>query len=213
MVSGRVSRRPRIAGIATFAALAVLVGGASVALAAPEVVHTWGQSMLSDLGSTTCFDAPGRRICSPRHGLFNAAMLGSGLLVLVSGVVDPPSVRSPSLWVTAAAKLVCGVGLVLLGLFPSDAGHSWHMVGAVLALPVTAGLVFAGTMAADASHRDRPLAAASLLALASSALHLIPVQSVRGAAEMVSVSSVCLTLVLLGLRDLRRDGRLSRPGA
>lgn len=131
------------------ASLILLPGACVLALTGPGVRFEWPVSMISDLGARTCFMADGRWICSGRALPFDAALVLCGVLSCSAGLllrtgswprsgVRPPPMPVP--WFVVAL-LCAGIGLVVLGLFPSDSRHGVHMIGAVLALPGSAILL------------------------------------------------------------------------
>ncbi|MEW1807402.1 DUF998 domain-containing protein [Arthrobacter sp. SLBN-53] len=104
---------------------------------------------ISDLGALRCGIYLGRDVCSPLNWLMNASFVvqGLGLLVgailLTSGLLRVAarpgtrvdwSRRKP--WLAAAAVRLltgaAGVGTVVVGLVPEDAGSPWHYAGAVM---------------------------------------------------------------------------------
>jgi hypothetical membrane protein len=119
---------------------------------------------ISDLGAVNCGIYDGRGVCSPLHWLMNASfvvqglgmflgavLLSSGLLCVAAkaGARVRPGRRKPwlaAVWVrvfTGAA----GVGTMLVGLVPEDAGSAFHFTGAVMYfLAGAAALVVLGSL-------------------------------------------------------------------
>ncbi|MCB5273989.1 hypothetical protein BJG92_01515 [Arthrobacter sp. SO5] len=106
---------------------------------------------ISDLGATGCGDFEGRDVCSPAHLLMNASFVVQGLGMIVGalllsaallctaarpGVRFVPGHASRAPWRAALAARVfagvAGVGTVVVGFVPEDAGSAWHGVGAVM---------------------------------------------------------------------------------
>jgi hypothetical membrane protein len=106
---------------------------------------------ISDLGAVGCGDFGGRDVCSPAHLLMNASFVVQGLGMIVGAlllsaallctaaqpgmrVVPGAAGRMP--WIAALAARVftgvAGIGTVVVGFVPEDAGSAWHGVGAVL---------------------------------------------------------------------------------
>lgn len=97
---------------------------------------------ISDLGNTTCGPYGGHLVCSPRHGLMNAAFVYLGL-VMASGSMllhheftnrGRPERRASAAGFSCMA--IGGVGTVLVGLFPENTNHVLHVTGAALAIGV-----------------------------------------------------------------------------
>ncbi len=104
---------------------------------------------ISDLGALHCGVYDGRDVCSPLNWLMNASFVVQGLgmvlgaILLTSGLLCvaarpgarvEPGRRAP--WRAAiAVRLLtgaAGVGTVVVGLVPEDAGSAWHYIGAVV---------------------------------------------------------------------------------
>lgn len=211
-------RRQRPAGyrfgswLLLWAAAAVFVAGFGFATGHPQAHFSWRDSMMSDLGNTTCGPRADRLVCSPAHGWFNTAQVGAGVLLL--GAAARGAVRWWEHLVLLALGCL-GAGLVVLGLVPADVSGDVHMAGAVLALPVAgaavmaAGLLPPGGAAAGSAdacpatpgHRWlRALTGGT--ALLVSAVHLLPggLPLSRGMAEGVAVLALLLFLAAEGWR-------------
>ncbi|WP_176489682.1 DUF998 domain-containing protein [Mobilicoccus massiliensis] len=184
------SRRARRVGVVlVVGAVFVLVVGTVWALEAPGMSYAWQGSMISDLGALTCADAGVRWICSPRHTVFNAAQIMAGVLLLVAAVV----LRGAWDRALRAAAVAVGLGLVVLGVFPADVAHAPHMVGAVLGLPISAAFLLISGARERVAPRARRLVRIVLatVVLVLSALHLVPGDTLRGIAELVSLFAMC----------------------
>ncbi|UYG16028.1 hypothetical protein BRM3_10330 [Brachybacterium huguangmaarense] len=194
-------------------ALVIFAGASLWALAAPGVQYAWPLTMISDLGARGCFTADGRWICSPRAAAFNAGLLGSGLS-LVGAATALRAARHPA---PRGAVLSAGLGLVLLGLSPSDTAHGLHMAGAVLALPVASALLVVSAVC-EVRRADLPRTgsrspgavaapavrgALGTVALVCTSAHLLPQARFHGAAEMVSLVALFLALLLEACTLLR----------
>lgn len=130
------------------AAVLCLAGYVS-ARRAPGASFSRRHAMISDLGRAVCRDWHGHWVCSPRAFLFNAAVGAAGLLLLLAVVIAHR--RLPKLWGAALGCLA--LGLLWLAVFPVD-GSPVHMVGGVLALPVTSVLLMVHRCPGD--HRKVP---------------------------------------------------------
>lgn len=189
------ARRRRVE--ASLLTCAILVVGVTTAVAATGAVpvFSWRHSMVSDLGSATCIARGGTLMCSPRAAWLNAGLLLAGACVLAAAAGGARRWDRASL-----AALAClGAGLVVLGACPSDRSHAVHMAGAVLALPVCAGLfLVSGSTDAAASPKERRLRSTlGAVGLVACVVHLAPdaVPVPRAVAEVVSVGAIVAVLV------------------
>ncbi len=196
--------RDRARGIALLAVVLVVVIAWLATVSHPGASYAPLANMVSDLGRVTCVTWDDRPICSPRHPVFNTAFVGCGVVVALVAV----SVRRR--WGTPLTLAITGLGLglILLGAFPSDVAKPPHLAGAVLALPVPgAGLLSSG------ARPDRPWllpyrrlrAWLGAVCLAVSAGHLLPadVPFPRGPAEYVGIVAILVFLVVEGVRLTR----------
>lgn len=197
---GSLRTRPgeRLAGAAILLAVVGVVASGWAAMLDPGTSYAWAQNMISDLGRVGCRSWHGRFVCSPRHELFNVALVGSGLLV-VGAAIPLRRLWGPLL---SASMAALGIGLMILGAFPSDVARDIHLAGATLALPTPgAGLLVSGFRPATAwlSHFARLRAVLGLLTLTVSAQHLLPddVGLVpRGAAEYAAMLALMTFLLV-----------------
>lgn len=215
---GEADRRLRLGALLLFAAVTVLLLAAAWAVSAPQVRYVWPLSMISDLGSGTCFSADGRWICSPRAGAFNAGLVLTGVLLTAAVAVLG---RRWGPWLRAAL-LTVALGLLLLAVFPSDAAPRIHLAAAVLALPLTSALLLVSGIreetvrgswdvpAVPAVPRLRAVLAA--VSLISTIAHLVPSWRIRGAAELISLLALVL-IVLIESGILARTARMVRRDA
>lgn len=218
---GEADRRLRLGALLLLAAVAVLLAAAAWALGAPQVRYVWPLSMISDLGSGTCFSADGRWICSPRAGVFNAGLVLTGILLAAAVAVLG---RRWGPWLRAAL-LTVALGLLLLAVFPSDAAPRIHLAAAVLALPLASALLLVsgireetvrGSRGGPGEHAGpavpRLRAALAAVSLTSTIAHLVPSWRIRGAAELISLLALVL-IVLLESGVLERTARMVRRDA
>lgn len=215
---GEADRRLRLGALLLLAAVTVLLLAAAWAVSAPQVRYVWPLSMISDLGSGTCFSADGRWICSPRAGAFNAGLVLTGVLLTAAVAVLG---RRWGPWLRAAL-LTVALGLLLLAVFPSDAAPRIHLAAAVLALPLTSALLLVSGIreetvrgswdvpAVPAVPRLRAVLAA--VSLISTIAHLVPSWRIRGAAELISLLALVL-IVLIESGILARTARMVRRDA
>lgn len=196
----------RGAGPVWFSAVVFLAG---VVWAGGAAVWVWPRSMVSDLGAVGCLVTDHRYVCSPRHAAFNAAMVLSGVAMAAGAWwLRPVGGRWARLGIGCA-----GAGLVTLGIFPADTAHAAHMVGAVLALPVSAALLLVGSSTSSGPCRGlrRALAAASL---AGNLAHLFPEWDARGVAELCSLVALWAVILLeASLTDSGSEVAQGGPGS
>ena len=103
---------------------------------------------ISDLGALHCGTYSGRDVCSPLNWLMNASFVVQGLGLLLGAVLLTSGLlrvaarpgtrvdwRRRKPWLAAAAVRLltgaAGVGTIVVGLVPEDAGSPWHYAGAV----------------------------------------------------------------------------------
>lgn len=189
--------RRRTAAALLVGCLVFLVGGIAVAVTAPGASYAWQHNMLSDLGDATCQTWDGRWNCSPRYAWFNASWIVAGVLLVLAAVL----LRRRWGVVLAVGVGGAGLGLVLLGAYPSDGWHDLHMAGAVLALPGPGlGLLFSairprGVRTVSPRHLRGALSAVGLAACLA---HLLPPSDLapRGAAEVVTLAALVVFLAV-----------------
>ena len=218
---GEADRRLRLGALLLLAAVAVLLLAAAWALGAPQVRYVWPLSMISDLGSGTCFSADGRWICSPRAGAFNAGLVLTGVLLAAAVAVLG---RRGGPWLRAAL-LTLALGLLLLAVFPSDVAPRVHLAAAVLALPLSSAMLLVSGIREETVRGSwdgqsgpagpavpRLRAALAAVSLISTIAHLVPSWRIRGAAELISLLALVL-IVLLESGVLERTARMVRRDA
>lgn len=190
-------------------AVVSFVAGYVGAVTGDGVSFSWRDNMVSDLGTVGCRTFDGLWICSPRSAWFNAALIVSGVCVLVGTALMRR--RWGVLLSLFAGGL--GIGLGLLGLFPSDTHQQVHMVGAVLALPVAAAGVLVSAVRPETLwlHAGRRLRGAlGVVGLTMCLDHVVPgfAPIPRGIAETVAVATILAFLGVEGARcaAARRTG-------
>lgn len=101
---------------------------------------------ISDLGNTACAVTSQGYVCSPLHGLMNAAFVLQGLLMIVGALAFAMVYRANKLAVIGFAGLaLAGVGTVLVGFVPENYMSPLHGLGAILAfLAGNLGVLFIG---------------------------------------------------------------------
>ncbi len=137
-----VSWRARIVAVAGCWLLQPLYLIAELAAAAATTApYRLVQNTVSDLGATTCttvaYPAGPVAVCSPWHPLLNSAVLVSGVLGAVGGVLLW-RLLVPGAWARTAATAYCvmGIGGVGVALVPLDVDLPLHSLAALPALLV-----------------------------------------------------------------------------
>ncbi len=103
-----------------------------------SVIH----NSISDLGNTVCGIYCGADVCSPRHGLMNAAFIFLGVVMAVGSLLiyQEFTERKRLEQLAALVGFVClsmaGLGSILVGLFPENTIGYMHITGAALAIGV-----------------------------------------------------------------------------
>ncbi len=98
---------------------------------------------------------------SPAAGLMNASFIAQAVLIVVGAVLLYPALVGLGGRLALALLTAAGVGVLLVGLFPSDSGGATHTVGAILYL-LGSGL---GLIALAYGVRPRSEAVGTVLAL------------------------------------------------
>ncbi|MBE7220847.1 MAG: DUF998 domain-containing protein, partial [Caulobacteraceae bacterium] len=130
----------------------------------------------------------GRAICSPLHGLVNADFVAQGLLFALAGCAASRALAHPARHALAAAALVNGVGIALVGLVPENAATpAVHALGATLAIVAgnATALVSAFAFRELGLPRVHRLASLALPGLAAAALAMLVVARSRGAPALL----------------------------
>jgi hypothetical membrane protein len=102
--------------------------------------HAWTRSFsltnnpISDLGNTACGTYYGRFVCSPEHILMNVSFILLGAAMILGSWLICCRVKASykAQWGFRFMALA-GVGTILVGLFPENANHVFHVLGASLA--------------------------------------------------------------------------------
>lgn len=99
-----------------------------------KLPYSFTRNYISDLGAIHC----GALICSPWHEIMNGSFMLQGLLIAAGAVALWTHFRGIGK-VALALLAICAVGVVLVGLAPSDQNPALHTVGATIHF-VAAGL-------------------------------------------------------------------------
>lgn len=155
--SGRASTFPAALdgrvqlGAAAWVLTVVFYAGQAAAQVAMRSPYSLRTSYISDLGRTTCgpVDVGSYHavICSPLHGVMNAAFVAVGLLMALGAIGTRRAwpQRRTATWGLALVA-IGGLGQLLVGLVPEDANLGLHSAAALLGIPVPAiGLLLLGS--------------------------------------------------------------------
>jgi hypothetical membrane protein len=86
---------------------------------------------ISDLGNTHCGIYAHRQVCSPLHGLMNAAFIVLGVLMIVGAPLIYLEFRERfSATLGFGCMAIAGLGTVLVGLAPENVNITLHKIGA-----------------------------------------------------------------------------------
>jgi hypothetical membrane protein len=124
--------------------------------------YSWAADNISDLGNVSCgmWDTTRPRyVCSPWHGLMNAGLVLTAVLLAVGAVLAWRGRFSRVLLLLAAS------GYALAGLFPADSNENGHFLGALLILVVGNVGLLAAARAVEGWQREWTLVMAGLAIL------------------------------------------------
>lgn len=145
-------------------------------------LYSLSDNLISDLGATRCdVVADGfvnRFVCSPGHGIFNAGMIFSGVLLALGALaVAVMARRAPRAIPVGALLLLSGVAIIVIGAVPFDVNSGVHDVAALAAtiLTLLAMVLFALPVRAAAEQPlgFGPFVPATWVMLAASAVGLV----------------------------------------
>ncbi len=205
------ARRARLGAWGVVAAATAFVGSVVFAVGVSGAAYVWHVNMLSDLGDSACRIRAGRWICSPGFALFNAGIVGTGLLLAAAGVC----LVRPWGRVLAGSVVFMGVGLVAAGVFPAGDDGRAHLAAVALALVAPGlGLLRSGIHPETAwlAVGRVPRVVFATVALVLCAESRLPWRLVpRGVGEILIVGCLLFALLLEATRLIvRRGGRVSR---
>lgn len=160
----------RLSGALLIASALLGFLGQAVALALWDGYYHFSSYLISDLGVTSCDairdDFGPRYVCSPGHGWFNAANLGSGVLLTLGGLALIIAGQRATRRETVAGYLGVGVAVILSGIavavggaVPADASEPVHDIAGVLRVVATwvAMILAVWTTSAAQSHSLLPM--------------------------------------------------------
>lgn len=94
--------------------------------------YSWARNTISDLGNTTCSVYSNRYVCSPQHLLMNISFILLGIFQLMGALVLNMVERSKKNLIGYGCLVLAGVGTIIVGLYPENAGGPMHAFGAAL---------------------------------------------------------------------------------
>jgi hypothetical membrane protein len=128
-----------VAGAAAWVLTVVFFVAQAAAQAASTAPYSLARNYISDLGNTGCgpftLGAYHEQVCSPLHGVMNAAFVVAGILMLLGAVATWPAWPVRRLTVAGLALLALGgAGQALAGLCPENVDLGLHTLGAVFGI-------------------------------------------------------------------------------
>jgi hypothetical membrane protein len=136
----------RLAGLALFAAGAILLMTIITAEALYPFAYTTGGNEISDLGGTR---PPMGLVFQPSATIFNTGMIVSGVLVVLGSIVAQRALRR---WSVSLPIGILGAAAVLVGIFPGNTGNP-HAIAAMVAFISGGVAAVSGSRVARAPFR------------------------------------------------------------
>lgn len=184
------------------------------------------ENYISDLGAVHCgtvrINDYQAYVCSPLHGLMNGAYIAVGSLAVVGAFAGRAAWPAGRLATTGLVMVaVAGTGAIVAGVWPEDVNQDLHILGALLAVPMSnLGMAL---LAVSLRRRHRVLAGCTgllvLTGLTGLVLTGVPDSGVGiGLAERLAgypfeVWKAAVGLVMLTACVRHGRGRSSAPGA
>jgi hypothetical membrane protein len=204
----RPGPRVRLGGVLWLLAL-VFFAGQVVAQAAFVPAYSLLDDRISDLGNTTCGPWLTRAYaCSPLHAVMNAALVATGVVILLGTLLTWPAwpPRRLTAWGLTSLALA-GLGFVVVGLAPENVSLGLHLLGATNLLTSNLALLLLG-LAIWRSHRRAAALALALggigfLGLLGGPLLLRTVGHGGGLAERMVLYPVVVWVAGMGAAFLR----------
>ncbi|WP_277453460.1 DUF998 domain-containing protein [Janibacter sp. DB-40] len=207
--------RYRLGGLLLLLAGLYFVGEAWAAAGWEGRPYRWTVDAISELGVPETRYAGGEPFAATHHVVMNATFVATGLRTLLAGVVLAPFVPRRARRTVLGLTVAYGVGVVIVGLFPTGVPSTRadiHGVGAVLT--IAGGSVLLLALAVSLSGRHRRLALLTLvLGLLSTGGTVCGVLEIGGfgLVERVAVYTVLLWQVLAGIAVLVSGPRTHPP--
>lgn len=207
--------RYRLGGVLLLLAGLYFVGEAWAAAGWEGRPYRWTVDAISELGVPETRYAGGEPFAATNHVVMNATFVATGLRTLLAGLVLAPFVPRRARRTVLGLVLAYGLGVVVVGLFPTgmpSTRSDIHGVGA--ALTIAGGSVLLLALAVSLSARYRRLALlTAVLGLISLGGTLCGVLEIGGfgLVERIAVYSVLLWQVLVGVAVLASRSRTAPP--
>jgi hypothetical membrane protein len=190
----------------------VFFAGQAVAQAAFVPSYSLLDDRISDLGNTTCGPWLTRAYaCSPLHAVMNAALVATGVLILLGALLTWPAwpPRRLSAWGLTSLALA-GLGFVVVGLAPENVSLGLHLLGATNLVTSNLALLLLGLAIWRPRRRAATvtlvLAGVGFLGLLVGPLLIRSVGHGGGLAERMVLYPVVAWAVGMGAAFLRRSG-------
>lgn len=210
-----MTRRPASPGIARFRlgglllllAVTYFIGEVWAASGWEGRPYNWGVDAISELGVPEVREWAGQTVHSTLHAVMNATFVGTGIRVLLAGVVLAPFAPRRARRTVLTLVALYGIGLLIVGFYPAGAGArgAMHGIGALLAIGGGSALLVALTVALW--HRAPRLAwVTAALAAVSVAGVVCAVVGIGGFGllERLAVDPVVLWQIIAGVAVLTR---------
>jgi hypothetical membrane protein len=202
----------RVGGYAwLLAALLFFAANVVAGLAWRQPRFSWTVNNISDLGNVTCgtWDTTRpREVCSPWHVAMNAAMIATGVLLVVGVLLTWMALgRGLATRIAQLLTLAGAGGYILAGVYPADVDEDQHFLAGLLIFVLgnvgllVASLARPGTTLGDLSGFSCLLGVAGL---GGTALFFVEVDLGFGVGgmERVAVFPLLIWAVAVGLRLL-----------
>ncbi|MQA08906.1 MAG: DUF998 domain-containing protein [Pseudonocardiaceae bacterium] len=114
----------------------------AIVQAASKAPYSMVENYISDLGATRCGTVTIQMyeayVCSPMHGLMNTAYVTVGALAAIGALLSRPAWPAGKQATTGLALVgIAGIGAVIAGAYPEDVNLDLHLLGALLAVPMS----------------------------------------------------------------------------
>lgn len=169
--------------------------------------YSWAAHNISDLGNVTCglWDTTRPRyVCSPWHGVMNAGLVLTGVLLAAGAILAWPGRWSRVLLLLAFS------GYALAGLFPADRNENGHFLGAVLILVIGNLGLLAAARAVEGWAREWTLVMAGLAILGTGLFFTQRGLGIGvGGMERIAVFPLLIWAAATGIQTLASSSALS----
>ncbi len=134
----------------------------AIVQAASKAPYSMVDNYISDLGAVGCGTVTVKTyqayVCSPMHGLMNTAYVTVGALAAIGALLGRPAWPKGKQATTGVVMVaIAGVGAIIAGLYPEDVSIDLHLLGALLAVPMSALGMLLLALALRRHHRGLAL--------------------------------------------------------